>query len=123
VFEGKLPVSRNFRTFRVVEQAGCFPKDPGKKGSIRVVPVKNAPVKALLLAGRKTSRFRSGDGERLPEPNPECVRHAVSLWFVSLIAQLPDAPDSYLPRGRGGAILETSSSNVLDDRLAPGRDG
>ena len=52
VFEGEAPFSAAFPGFSgILDQAGRFPKDPGKKGSIRVVPVRDASVKALLLAG------------------------------------------------------------------------
>ena len=108
VFEGEAPCFAEFPDFSgVVEQAGCFPKDPGKKGSIRVVPVKNASVKALLLAGlgkRPASAAATANVYR--NRIAECVRHAVSLGFVSLIAQLPDAPDFNISRATAeGAIL------------------
>jgi leucyl aminopeptidase len=108
VFEGETPCSAGFPEFSgVMEQAGRFPKDPGKKGSIRVVPVKNASVKALLLAGlgkRPASAAATANVYR--NRIAECVRHAVSLGFVSLIAQLPDAPDFHISRAAAeGAIL------------------
>ncbi len=108
VFEGEAPCSAAFPGFSgVLKQAGRFPKDPGKKGSLRVVPVQDAPVKALLLTGLgKRSGSSMARASMYRNRIAESVRHAVSLGFVSLIALLPETPDFHISRSVAeGAVL------------------
>ena len=108
VFEGEAPFSAAFPGFSgILDQAGRFPKDPGKKGSIRVVPVRDASVKALLLAGLgKRPASASATATVYRNRMAECVRHAISLGFVSVTALLPDAPDFHISRSVAeGAVL------------------
>ncbi len=108
LFEGESPLSPLVsEVSAALEHALSLPQDPGKKGSLRVVPVPGAPVRAMLLAGLgKRPESAAAQATAYRNRTAECVRCASTLGFESIVAQFPGKPDAFLSRAVAeGAIL------------------